>query len=161
MTLLVVGSCDSPTAKKNGEIVSALESGGKNDEKYNEENAAAIAQAEKEMEELAQSVTTMKLDKMEHNFGKIKLDSENFCEFKVTNTGKKPLMISDVQASCGCTTPKKPEKPMIAPGDSDVIKVKFKPSSKSIDGVPVSKTVTITANTEPRLTVVTIKGIVL
>lgn len=158
-SLCLLASCSTSPSSQKGEIVSSLESGGKNDAKYNEENKAAFEEAEKELQEAASAVTTMTLDKTEHDFGKIKLESENYCAFKVTNTGTKPLVISDVQASCGCTTPEKPEKPIL-PGKSDIIKVKFKPSSKSVDGVPVSKTVTITANTEPRLTVVTVKGIV-
>jgi hypothetical protein len=79
--------------------------------------------------------------------------------FEVSNTGNHPLVISDVQASCGCTTPQKPEKP-IPPGKSDVIKVHFKPSSKSVDGKPVEKTITVTANTEPKITVIRINAIV-
>ena len=96
---------------------------------------------------------------MVHEFGKIKLNSENDCVFEVSNTGNHPLVISDVQASCGCTTPQKPEKP-IPPGKSDVIKVHFKPSSKSVDGKPVEKTITVTANTEPKITVIRINAIV-
>jgi hypothetical protein len=156
---MLFGCGNASSNKNSGEVVSAIESGGENDASYMKENSAAMAEAEKELAEQAKSVTTLKLDKMEHDFGNIKLESENACEFKVTNTGSKPLLISDVQASCGCTTPQKPSGP-IQPGKSDVIKVGFKPSSKSIDGKPISKTVTITANTDPRITVVTIKAIV-
>ena len=61
-----------------------------------------------------------------------------------TYRGNKPLIISNVSASCGCTMPKKPEKP-IAPGKSDVIEVVFKskPSMKN----EIKKTITVTANT--------------
>jgi subtilase family serine protease len=158
--LLVLGACSSnETIKKDEDIQSAIEAGGENDASYTKENAAELAKIEKELAEEAASLTTLKVDKIVHDFGTVLLGSENTCSFKVTNTGNKPLLIADVQASCGCTTPEKPERP-IAPGKSDIIKVGFKPNSQSIDKKPISKTVTITANTEPRLTVVTVKAIV-
>lgn len=159
-TLLLLGACTSNERyKKEEEIHSAIEAGGENDASYSKENAAELAKIEKELAAEAASLTTLKVDKISHDFGTILLGSENTCSFKVTNTGKKPLLIADVQASCGCTTPEKPEGP-IAPGKSDIIKVGFKPSSRSNDKETISKTVTITANTEPRLTVVTVKAIV-
>jgi hypothetical protein len=115
------------------------------------ENAAELAKIEKELAEEAASLTTLKVDKLVHNFGTILLGSENTCAFKVTNTGDKPLLIADVQASCGCTTPEKPEGP-IAPGKSDIIKVGFKPSSRSNDKEFVSKTLTITATQKQVIT---------
>lgn len=158
--LLVLGACSSnETIKKDDDIQSAIEAGGENDVNYTKENAAELAKIEKELSEEAASLTTLKVDKIVHDFGTVLMGSENTCSFKVTNTGNKPLLIADVQASCGCTTPEKPEDP-IAPGKSDIIKVGFKPNSQSIDKKPISKTVTITANTEPRLTVVTVKAIV-
>lgn len=158
--LVVLGACSSNNSiKKDNGIQSAIEAGGENDVNYTKENAAELAEIEKELAEEATNFTSLKVNKIAHDFGSILLGSENTCEFVVTNTGKKPLLISNVQASCGCTTPEKPEGP-IQPGKSDVIKVGFKPNSKSIDKKPVSKTVTITANTEPRLTIVTVKAIV-
>jgi len=118
-----------------------------------------LSEAEKELDEASKHTTSLKFKKMVHEFGKIKLESENDCVFEVKNTGKSPLVISDVQASCGCTTPQKPDKP-IAPGKTDVIKVHFKPSTKSVDGKPIEKTITVTANTEPKITVVRINAIV-
>lgn len=158
--LLVLGACSSnETIKKDDDIQSAIEAGGENDVNYTKENADELAKIEKELAKEAASLTTLKVDKIVHDFGTVLMGSENTCSFKVTNTGNKPLLIADVQASCGCTTPEKPEDP-IAPGKSDIIKVGFKPNSQSIDKKPISKTVTITANTEPRLTVVTVKAIV-
>lgn len=158
--LVVLGACSSnDSIKKDNEIQSAIEAGGENDANYIKENAAELAEIENDLAEEAANFTTLKVDKITHDFGTILLGSENTCEFVLTNTGKKPLLIANVQASCGCTTPEKPEGP-IQPGKSDVIKVGFKPSSRSNDKEYVSKTVTITANTEPRLTVVSVKAIV-
>ena len=46
-------------------------------------------------------------------------------EFKFTNTGNAPLLITRSAASCGCTTPEYPKEP-IAPGKSCIIKVTYK-----------------------------------
>ena len=160
LCLVLLASCGESTDNSKKEYYSAIEATDANQEEYLNENEEGMTQAEKELEEANKNVTTLKFDKMLHSFGKIKLQSENDCEFKVTNTGKYPLTISDVQASCGCTTPQKPEKP-IPPGKSDVIKVHFKPSSQSVDGQPLEKTITVTANTDPRLTIIKIQAVVL
>lgn len=49
--------------------------------------------------------------------------------FEVTNTGTAPLVIISAKAQCGCTRPTFPQKP-IAPGKSDVIKVKYLPKGR-------------------------------
>jgi hypothetical protein len=93
-----------------------------------------------------------------HDFGNVGSDSENTTEFIITNTGNMPLIIQDVTASCGCTTPQKPEKP-IAPGMTDVIKVTFKPKEGQIN--EVRKTVTVTANTPQKVHKIEIRAFVL
>lgn len=121
------------------------------------ETIKANEQALKELKEQqrieAASVTTMTIDKEMHDFGKVTEGVENHCTFLVTNTGTKPLVLSDVKASCGCTTPSKPEGP-IAPGKTDKIEVGFKPNGKGVS----EKTITITANTEPRITTLKVKA---
>ncbi|MBK1441507.1 DUF1573 domain-containing protein [Parapedobacter sp. ISTM3] len=59
-----------------------------------------------------------------YDFGKIKEGEKVEHEFKFTNTGTSPLIISNVQASCGCTTPEYSKNP-IAPGDEGMVKVVF------------------------------------
>ena len=49
--------------------------------------------------------------------------------FKLENTGKAPLVISNVAATCGCTVPKWPKEP-IAPGKKGEIKVTFNSAGK-------------------------------
>ncbi|MEJ6589763.1 MAG: DUF1573 domain-containing protein [Crocinitomicaceae bacterium] len=102
-------------------------------------------------------LTSLKFDKEQHDFGKIKEDTDNKTVFRVTNTGKSPLIIKDVKASCGCTTPSKPTKP-IAPGKSDKIEVVFHPKVGQLN--KQSKTIRVTANTEPKETVLTISAVV-
>lgn len=99
---------------------------------------------EKRIAEEKAKTTSLKFDKVFHDFGDIKPDSDNSCRFEVFNTGDKPLIIEKVEASCGCTTPHKPEKP-IPPGKSDFIEVGFHPNPGQIN--EITKTVTVTANT--------------
>ena len=91
------------------------------------------------------NITSMRFDKIVYDYGKIIVDTDNKAFFTVTNTGDKPLIIENVSASCGCTTPKKPEKP-IAPGKSDRIEVIFHPKDGQLDAQ--EKTITVFANTD-------------
>jgi len=59
-----------------------------------------------------------------HDFGKIKLGVPVTYDFAFKNISRQPVVIESATASCGCTTPAKPEKP-IAKGKSDVIKAGF------------------------------------
>ena len=79
-------------------------------------------------------------------------------EYKFKNTGTEPLIISNAKGSCGCTVPDWPREP-IAPGAENVIKVQFDSKNKGkVGGGLQSKRVTITANTDPVNTYLTIKG---
>jgi hypothetical protein len=53
--------------------------------------------------------------KKEHDFGKIIMGPKASIVFSFTNNGNEPVVLTDVKASCGCTTPKWPTEP-IAPG---------------------------------------------
>ncbi|WKN33421.1 DUF1573 domain-containing protein [Porifericola rhodea] len=74
--------------------------------------------------------------------------------FKFTNTGEAPLVIQSASASCGCTVPSYPRQP-VAPGETGEIQVKFNSANKP--GIQ-NKTVSITANTDPTITRLTIKS---
>jgi hypothetical protein len=94
-----------------------------------------------------------------HDFGTISEGDVVETEFKFTNTGKGPLIISSAQGSCGCTVPEYPNEP-VAPGEEGVIKVSFnsagKPNQQSktvtltTNSVPSTKVLTITANVTPK-----------
>lgn len=152
---VVFGSCGSP--EKSGKIQSGVAAGGQSEAELKE----SIREVAKEEAERAQAEkmnsTTLKFDKMIHDYGDVKPDSENTCQFKVTNTGKKPLVIENVSASCGCTTPHKPEGP-IAPGASDYIEVGFHPKPGQLN--EIKKIVTVVANTEPKITELQIRAFV-
>jgi hypothetical protein len=98
--------------------------------------------------------TTLAFAEMEKDFGKIKQDTKNKHIFKFTNTGTEPLIISNAQGSCGCTVPKYPTEP-IAPGKTGEIEVEYSPGKQQ--GMQ-TKNVTITANTNPPTTMLTIKA---
>lgn len=100
--------------------------------------------------------TTMKFDQSEYDFGKVKEGEMVKHVYKFTNTGKEPLIINNAKGSCGCTVPQWPKEP-IAPGATGEIQVEF--NSKGKPGNQ-TKTVTITANTDPNPTHLTIKGMV-
>jgi hypothetical protein len=101
-------------------------------------------------------VTSMNFEQYAHNFGKIKQDTQNKHKFKFTNTGSNPLIIENATGSCGCTVPEYPREP-IPPGGTGEITVEYSPGKQQ--GVQ-SKTVTITANTEPKQINLTINATV-
>ncbi|AMP99968.1 hypothetical protein AY601_3095 [Pedobacter cryoconitis] len=89
-----------------------------------------------------------------YNFGKIVQGESVHYEFKFTNTGKSPLIITNATATCGCTIPEIPKEP-IKPGADGVIKVVFNSAGKM--GMQ-DKVVTITSNGNPSTTEVHLIG---
>jgi Protein of unknown function (DUF1573) len=73
-----------------------------------------------------------------HNFGRIPQGRPAVYIFEITNTGKEPLKLDNVQASCGCTTPEWSKEP-IPPGSSANIKVGYNAYAEG----PFNKSVTI------------------
>lgn len=149
-----LSACSDSDETHDGEVVSTLAASGTSEE----ELQASLKEIEAEEKALAATTTTMSFDKLTHDFGKIKEDSENNVSFVVTNTGKNPLIIEKVDVSCGCTTANKPEKP-IAPGKSDKIEIVFHPKIGQLNDQ--HKTITVTANTETVVQVLNIKAFVL
>lgn len=105
-------------------------------------------------------ITTVDFESIEYDFGTVMEGEKVIHEYKFKNTGTEPLIISNAKGSCGCTVPDWPREP-IAPGASNVIKVQFDSKNKGkVGGGIQSKRVTITANTDPINTYLTIKGTV-
>ena len=65
-----------------------------------------------------------KFNTEKHDFGKIKQGVPVTYFFEITNISDKPLVVENASASCGCTIPEKPEKP-INPGATAKIKVQY------------------------------------
>lgn len=94
---------------------------------------------------------------VEYDFGTIKEDkglATTVFEFK--NTGDQPLILNNVKATCGCTTPEWTQDP-IAPGKSGTIKVSYNPQNRP---GAFTKNVNVFSNSEPSVVVLTIKGTV-
>ncbi|MBL7852168.1 MAG: DUF1573 domain-containing protein [Cyclobacteriaceae bacterium] len=65
-----------------------------------------------------------------HDFGDVVQGEKVEHTFKFTNTGTEPLVITNVQVTCGCTTPKGWERDPIAPGASSEITLGFNSAGK-------------------------------
>jgi len=116
------------------------------DSKTKEVKKETVKEAKKPIE-----FKTMVIERMEIPYG-----SEETFDFEFKNTGKEPLMITDVRASCGCTTPQKPTE-AVAKGKSDKIVVKY--DTKRVG--EFTKTITVTTNVTTEPIILTIKGKVL
>lgn len=92
-------------------------------------------------------------DKMVHNFGAIKKGKAVTYKFSFKNTGKSPLILSNVKTSCDCTSPDWPKQPVL-PGKSATITVGFDAKEKGV----FNKTITITSNAKSNLVELTIQG---
>jgi len=105
----------------------------------------------------ARAQAVMQFETDNHDFGKVPEGTTATYEFKFKNTGTQPVVIANVQASCGCTTPDWTKTPVL-PGKSGVIKAMY--SSAGRPGV-FNKTVTVTSNAAEPSKVLSIKGTVL
>jgi hypothetical protein len=65
-----------------------------------------------------------KFGEEKHSFGKIQQNVPARYEFEFTNTTQSPLVVENATAGCGCTTPEKPEAPVM-PGQKAKIKVQY------------------------------------
>jgi len=113
-----------------------------------------VAQAA-ERDEAGKQIPVMSFEKAEHDFGTIEQGTAQETVFKFTNTGNAPLIITNATSSCGCTVPDPPKDP-IAPGDTGELLVKFNGSGQN----QVTKTITVTANTEKGSELLRIKAFV-
>ncbi len=97
----------------------------------------------------------IKFEKMSHDFGKIAEDKGNATiVFSFTNVGNSPLVISNVQASCGCTTPTWTKEP-IEPGKKGSITVSYNPQGRP---GAFTKSITVFSNAAEEQVVLMING---
>lgn len=92
------------------------------------------------------------------DYGNVKKGDESSAtrEFKFTNVGKSPLILSSCRGSCGCTVPTCPTEPIL-PGKSGTIKVHY-----DINRVgPFTKTVSVSSNAKQANETLKISGTVL
>ena len=88
-----------------------------------------------------------------YDFGKITVNKPVTHEFRFTNSGDGPLVISSVQASCGCTVTDYSKDP-IPSGSEGYVKATYNAAKVGV----FSKTVTVNANAEESVVQLTIKG---
>ncbi len=115
-----------------------------------QQGASAQASVSQKMPKLAFA------DKGVYDFGQMTEGDTAEHVFKFTNTGEFPLIINNITASCGCTTPEWPREP-IPPGAQSSIRVRFNSRGKQGEQ---NKTVTIMANTDPSVTDVQFRAMV-
>jgi uncharacterized protein (DUF58 family) len=94
------------------------------------------------------------LEKTSHDFGNIEEGVQATVTFTFKNTGNAPLVLNNVVASCGCTTPKWTNEP-IAPGKEGTVTAIY--NSKGRPG-NFTKTITVTHNGEGGTDYLTIRG---
>jgi hypothetical protein len=109
-------------------------------EKINQDNV------EKAAERDAQTIVfpTINFDKTLHDFGEIQNGTAVETVFSYTNSGRSPLVVTDIKSTCGCTVPQGWSKEPLMPGESSQFSVKFNGKGAN----KVSKTITLTTNTE-------------
>ena len=122
--------------------------------KSNKDKAKFDPISEDKISKPAGPKTTVAFDNYEYDFGNIAQNSSHKYVYTFTNTGKEPLVISKAKGSCGCTVPRWPKEP-IAPGGTGEIEIIYKPGKQKNKQ---SKTITITANTEPTNTILKVKA---
>ncbi|MBC7524031.1 MAG: DUF1573 domain-containing protein [Flavobacterium sp.] len=75
------------------------------------------------------------------DYGTVSKESDSGLRtFEFTNTGDAPLIITNVQSTCGCTVPTKPTEPIL-PGKTGKIDVKY-----NMNPGPIRKTITVESN---------------
>jgi hypothetical protein len=98
--------------------------------------------------------TTMEIDSV-FDAGVVVKGEIIYATFKVKNTGEYPLVFGEVRASCGCTVPGKPEKP-IQPGE--ISKITAEVNTANLSSKIIIKSVTTMSNTEPNIHILEIKA---
>ena len=104
----------------------------------------------------AENYAEVRFDTLRHNFCHFsRKDPVVRCTFAFTNTGTAPLIIHQAFATCGCTVPTWPRKP-IKPGERGLIEVTYNGTDKFPGHF--QKTVTIRSNAITEVVRLTIEG---
>jgi len=96
----------------------------------------------------------IKFESEVHDYGKVPVNANGSCQFKFKNTGKEPLILSNVKASCGCTVPSWPKEP-IPPGGSGVIDVKYTTMNRPHT---INKSITVFSNASNNTVILRLQG---
>ena len=128
------------TAQSNVKAAKSLkiQSQPKQNNEVKQETAAALDTTSKSTTIKEEAI---ELKENEFDFGKIPQGKPVTHVFMFTNTGKTPLSLDNVQASCGCTTPEW-SKDTVAPGETSKITVGYNAANEGA----FTKSITITYN---------------
>ena len=97
----------------------------------------------------------MKVSSPEHDFGKFKEEAgKQTYDFAVINTGDQPLVIQNIVASCGCTTPDWTKNPIPPKGTGKITAI-YDPLNRP---GAFNKTLSVYSNSKPEVMVLVIKG---
>lgn len=105
---------------------------------------------------IAQSGAQISFNEDRHDFGTLEEGPSVSHKFNFTNTGTEPLVLTNVKASCGCTTPSWTKEPVL-PGENGEILVTYS-TARRLGGF--NKSITITSNATEPTKVIYIKGTV-
>ena len=95
-------------------------------------------------------------ERVEHDFGIVNEGQKVSYAYKFKNNGQAPLIIQSAVGSCGCTVPAWSKEP-IPVGGTGFVSAEFDTNGKT--GIQ-NKTVTVTANTWPKVTTLRFKAMV-
>ena len=98
----------------------------------------------------------VKFDVTTIDYGEVEFESDGKRIFKFKNIGTAPLVFTRISSSCGCTIPKKPEKP-IEPGGTGEIEVEYDTKREGL----FMKAISVVSNSKNPSTILRIKGEVL
>lgn len=96
---------------------------------------------------------TVKFVKETHDFAKVEQGKPVTYVFTFKNTGTDPVIISDAQASCGCTKPSWTKEPVM-PGKTGTVSATYNAAAMG----PFNKSVTVMSNAETPNVVLYLKG---
>ncbi len=116
---------------------------------------SAFSQEEIKTNQDSENIPEIYFENTTHNYGEIKYNSDGTCEFTFKNTGKEPLLLTNVKASCGCTTPTWPKQP-IESGKEGTIVVKYNTKIKGA----FTKSIRVYSNAKTNLITLKITGTV-
>ena len=100
-----------------------------------------------------EKIAKINFETTEIDYGVIGKGSNGIRDFKFTNDGNSPLIITNVKSTCGCTIPKKPNKPVL-PGEAGKIQVKYDTNRIGL----IRKSIFVSSNAQNSTVILRITG---
>ncbi len=91
---------------------------------FSQENGAKKEKKDKGQTENVEKRSSILFDKLVHDFGTMEKGGDASCVFTFKNVTKKPVTLTNVKTSCGCTAADWPKEP-VAKKKKGTIKVKY------------------------------------